>query len=43
MDEIEKTYLVKNLPEGLEDCKHKEIYDIYFPECREPAQGAPAR
>ena len=31
MDEIEKTYLVKFLPEGLLDCEHKEIYDIYLP------------
>jgi len=31
MDEIEKTYLVKYLPEGLVTCKHKEIYDIYLP------------
>lgn len=31
MLEIEKTYLVKYLPHGLEKCKQKEIYDIYLP------------
>jgi len=29
--ELEKTYLVKKLPEGLADCPHKEILDIYVP------------
>lgn len=31
MIEIEKTYLAKFLPEGLEKCKSKEIFDIYIP------------
>ncbi len=35
--ELEKTYLVKKLPEGLEKCPHKEIFDIYIPaEVRHP-------
>lgn len=32
MIERELTYLIKNLPEGLEDCDFKEIIDIYVPE-----------
>jgi len=32
MIELEKTYLVKYLPEGLRKCDHKEILDIYIPE-----------
>ncbi|MFH1787487.1 MAG: HD domain-containing protein, partial [archaeon] len=37
MIEIEKTYLVKELPEGLGDCKFIEIIDIYIPkESRHP-------
>jgi adenylate cyclase len=31
MIEIERTFLVKNVPEGLENCKFKEIIDVYFP------------
>jgi len=30
--ELEKTYLAKYLPEGLEKCPFKEIKDIYIPE-----------
>ena len=29
--ELEKTYLAKALPQGLEACPHKEVYDIYVP------------
>jgi hypothetical protein len=29
--ELEKTYLAKELPEGLLNAKSKEIIDIYFP------------
>jgi len=29
--ELEKTYLVKEIPQGLFDCKFKEIFDIYVP------------
>jgi len=29
--ELEKTYLAKKIPEGLFDCKFKEIMDIYIP------------
>src|SRR5579884_3770244 len=29
--ELEKTYLVKYLPEGLEKFPHKEILDMYIP------------
>ena len=37
MIELEKTYLIKYLPEGLANCKHKEILDIYLPtEARHP-------
>jgi CYTH domain-containing protein len=37
MIELEKTYLAKYLPEGLENCKYKEILDIYLPtEARHP-------
>lgn len=32
MIELEKTYLVKELPKGLESCEYKEIIDIYIPE-----------
>ncbi len=31
MIELEKTYLAKELPSGLENCEHKEIIDIYLP------------
>ena len=30
--ELEKTYLVKYLPDGLLMCEHKELLDIYIPE-----------
>jgi CYTH domain-containing protein len=29
--ELEKTYLLKNLPEGWKDFSCKEVFDIYFP------------
>lgn len=29
--EIEKTYLAKYIPEGLEGCKRKELIDLYIP------------
>ena len=32
MIELEKTYLIKNLPENIENCKSKEIIDLYLPE-----------
>ena len=31
MIELERTFLAKFLPEGLENCKKKEILDIYIP------------
>lgn len=31
MIELERTYLLKSVPNGLKDCKHKEIIDIYIP------------
>ena len=31
MIELEKTYLVKKLPEGLKNCEFKEIIDVYIP------------
>jgi CYTH domain-containing protein len=31
MIELERTFLAKSLPSSLQDCKHKEIIDIYFP------------
>jgi CYTH domain-containing protein len=31
MLELEKTYLVKYLPKGLESCERKEIIDVYLP------------
>jgi CYTH domain-containing protein len=30
--ELEKTYLVKKLPDGIDGCTKKEILDIYVPE-----------
>lgn len=30
--ELERTYLVKSVPEGLSDCRSKEIADSYVPE-----------
>ena len=35
MIELEKTYLIKKLPENLENCKFKEIIDLYLPESSE--------
>ena len=35
MIELEKTYLVKRLPEGLKSCEFKEIVDVYIPESSE--------
>ena len=35
MIELEKTYLAKELPEGLENCEFKEIIDIYIPKSSE--------
>ena len=32
MIELEKTYLIKKLPDNLESCKFKEIIDLYLPE-----------
>jgi len=32
MIELEKTYLIKKLPENLKDCRFKEIIDLYLPE-----------
>ncbi|MDP3882041.1 MAG: hypothetical protein Q8Q31_04165 [Nanoarchaeota archaeon] len=29
--ELEKTYLAKQIPAGLKECKNKEIIDIYIP------------
>ncbi len=29
--ELERTFLLKKIPEGLEDCKSIEIFDIYIP------------
>lgn len=31
MIELEKTYLAKYIPEGLKECKSREIIDIYIP------------
>ena len=31
MIELERTFLVKHLPEGLSSCESKEVLDIYFP------------
>lgn len=31
MIELERTYLIKNLPENLKNCKFIEIIDVYFP------------
>ena len=30
--ELEKTFLLKNIPENLKDCKSLEIFDIYIPQ-----------
>ena len=38
MTELEKTYLIKKFPENLENCKFKEIIDIYLPESAEHAK-----
>jgi len=35
MIELEKTYLIKNIPAGLWDCPRKEIFDIYIPQSAE--------
>ncbi|MAG61129.1 hypothetical protein CL619_05050 [archaeon] len=35
MIELELTYLAKFLPEGLKDCKYKEIIDVYLPKSSE--------
>ncbi len=35
MIELEKTYLVKELPENLKECRSKEVLDIYIPEEKE--------
>ena len=35
MIELERTFLTKNLPSNLKDCKSKEILDIYIPQARE--------
>lgn len=31
MEEIERTYLAKHVPNGLKDCESREIIDIYIP------------
>lgn len=31
MIELERTFLAKRIPEGLEECKRKEIIDVYIP------------
>ncbi len=31
MIELENTYLMKKIPEGLFDCGHKEVVDVYLP------------
>jgi len=31
MIELERTYLLKYIPKGLETCEFKEVYDIYLP------------
>lgn len=31
MIELERTYLAKELPLGIENCRHKEIIDVYYP------------
>lgn len=35
MIELERTYLLKKLPEGLKDCEFVEIIDIYIPKSKE--------
>ena len=35
MIELEKTYLLKFVPDGLHNCENKEIIDIYIPKIRE--------
>jgi len=35
MIELERTFLAKQLPAGIEKCKSKEIIDIYYPESAE--------
>lgn len=35
MIELEKTYLAKNIPEDLKECKFKEIIDVYIPKSSE--------
>jgi len=31
MIELERTFLAKIIPTGLENCKHKEVMDVYLP------------
>ncbi|MFC1722614.1 hypothetical protein ACFL0V_00580 [Nanoarchaeota archaeon] len=31
MIELEKTYLAKEIPKGLENCESKEVIDVYYP------------
>ena len=38
MEEIELTYLVQSLPEGLKECNYKEIIDVYLPKVRDHPQ-----
>ena len=35
MIELEKTYLVKEIPENLKNCEFKEIIDVYIPKSSE--------
>lgn len=38
MIELEKTYLVKELPKKIEEFEHKEIFDIYIPKSSRHAE-----
>jgi len=35
MVELERTFLIKNIPDGLKNCEFKEIIDLYIPESDE--------
>ncbi len=35
MIELEKTFLLKEIPKGLKECKSKEVIDIYIPKDRD--------
>lgn len=36
--ELELSYLAASLPDGLENCDHKDLEDIYFPASAEHAK-----